>query len=227
MSAENWDGVSDVMDKQETCIGRPAAGEDPVKREQILDGAERIFSRMGFDAASMNDITREAGVSKGTIYVYFENKGDLFASMIERHKSRIFAKMRDVVEEGSSVEDTLHKFGTLFVAHLTSEKAIHGMRMVVGVIERMPELAKRFYATGPNKGPLILTTYLDQQVKAGIFEIDDTDFAARQFGDLCLAGIYRARLFGEMQSPPTAERIEKSVSSALRMFVMYYGTKRV
>lgn len=56
-----------------TASGRFAAGEDPAKRRQILDGAKRVFMRMGFDAASMNDVTREAGVSKGTLYVYFGN----------------------------------------------------------------------------------------------------------------------------------------------------------
>lgn len=44
--------------------GRHAAGEDPAKREQILEGARRAFLSQGFDAASMNDITREAGVSR-------------------------------------------------------------------------------------------------------------------------------------------------------------------
>ena len=49
--------------------GRRVAGEDPAKREQILDGAKRVFMEQGFEAASMNDITRAAGVSKVTIYV--------------------------------------------------------------------------------------------------------------------------------------------------------------
>ena len=48
--------------------GRPAAGTDPDKRRQILEGAGRVFSSVGFDAASMNDIAREAGVSKPTLY---------------------------------------------------------------------------------------------------------------------------------------------------------------
>ena len=45
---------------------------------------------MGFDAASMNDITREAGVSKGTIYVYFANKEELFEALIEEERRAIF-----------------------------------------------------------------------------------------------------------------------------------------
>lgn len=44
--------------------GRFAAGEDPAKRQQILAGAKRVFMKMGFDAASMNDVTREAGVPR-------------------------------------------------------------------------------------------------------------------------------------------------------------------
>ncbi len=63
--------------------GRPAAGQDPVKRAQIIEGARRVFIDKGFEAASMNDITREAGVSKGTIYVYFANKEELFEALIE------------------------------------------------------------------------------------------------------------------------------------------------
>ena len=46
-------------------LGRHAAGEDPAKRAQILEGARQVFMNVGFDAASMNDITRAAGVSKG------------------------------------------------------------------------------------------------------------------------------------------------------------------
>ena len=67
--------------------GRPRAGHDPVKRRQIIDGARRVFINMGFDAASMKDITREAGVSKGTLYVYFENKERLFAAIVDEERS--------------------------------------------------------------------------------------------------------------------------------------------
>ena len=48
-------------------VGRFAAGADPVKRGQILDGAKRVFMKLGYDAASMNDVTREAGVSNDAL----------------------------------------------------------------------------------------------------------------------------------------------------------------
>ena len=47
-----------------------------------MRGASQVFLEKGFDAASMNDIARAAGVSKGTLYVYFANKEQLFVELI-------------------------------------------------------------------------------------------------------------------------------------------------
>jgi AcrR family transcriptional regulator len=204
--------------------GRPAAGEDPVKREQILDGALRVFTQMGFDAASMNDITREAGVSKGTLYVYFKNKEDLFAAMIERQKLRIFGKLQEILEKNLPIAETLHDFGVLFCTHLLSEKTIRGMRIVIGVIDRMPGLANLFMVSGPNSGPVMLANYLQKQLDGGVLkDVDDPMMVGRQFGDLCLAGLFRPRLFGEMKEPPSPEMIERNVASAIKVFLNTYG----
>ena len=53
------------------------------KRRQILDGARKVFMDLGFDGASMDEIARAAGVSKGTLYVYFADKSRLFEAMVE------------------------------------------------------------------------------------------------------------------------------------------------
>src|ERR1044072_134597 len=83
--------------------GRFAAGEDPGKRTQIVDGARRVFLKLGFDAASMNDVTREAGVSKGTLYVYFANKEELFHAMVEAERTRFVATVRAALTENADV----------------------------------------------------------------------------------------------------------------------------
>lgn len=207
--------------------GRPAAGEDPVKREQILDGAQRVFMRMGFDASSMNDITREAGVSKGTLYVYFKNKEDLFAAIIQRKKSLIYEKLREIVEADKPVAETLFEFGVTFGMHLLSDDAIRGQRIVIGVLDRMPELADSFFKFGPNTGPALLANYLAKQVELGRLKpMDDTMFTARQLGDVCMAGLYRPRLFGEMREPPTREKVERNVEWGVRLFLNTCGTDK-
>src|SRR3978361_1849958 len=59
------------------------ADEDSSKRRQILDGARKVFMDLGFDGASMGEIARAAGVSKGTLYVYFADKSRLFEAIVE------------------------------------------------------------------------------------------------------------------------------------------------
>jgi AcrR family transcriptional regulator len=73
-----------ISPDDEARSGRRVAGQDPVKRNQILDGAKRCFLEVGFDAASMNDLTAAAGVSKGTLYVYFQDKAAILSELIER-----------------------------------------------------------------------------------------------------------------------------------------------
>ena len=60
----------------------PHSADDSAKRRQIVQGARSIFLAQGFDAASMSDIARAAGVSKGTLYVYFDNKEQLFEAIV-------------------------------------------------------------------------------------------------------------------------------------------------
>ncbi|MBN9072699.1 MAG: TetR/AcrR family transcriptional regulator, partial [Rhizobiales bacterium] len=89
---------------------RPAAGSDPAKRRQILDGARRIFIEMGFDAASMNDITRAAGVSKGTIYVYFASKEELFEALVDEEREVIFAGLYRALDTTEDLRESLVRF---------------------------------------------------------------------------------------------------------------------
>jgi AcrR family transcriptional regulator len=51
------------------------------RRQQIIVAAKRAFSEKGFNRATMEDIAREAELSPGTLYLYFKNKDELYASL--------------------------------------------------------------------------------------------------------------------------------------------------
>ncbi|MBN9053846.1 TetR/AcrR family transcriptional regulator [Shinella sp. PSBB067] len=205
--------------------GRRAAGEDPAKREQILDGAKRVFMEQGFEAASMNDITRAAGVSKGTIYVYFENKEDLFGYMIERERSRITETVRHALDGNKPITETLADFGMLFATHMTADQTIRAMRMVIAANHRLPMLCSRFFSATPINPVSVLQEYLDRQVAAGIIACEDTVQAAKQFIELTTVGLFKPRIFGSMEEVPPRSAIERNVTSAIRVFLAAYGTK--
>jgi len=203
--------------------GRPAAGQDPAKRRQIIEGARRVFIEMGFDAASMNDITREAGVSKGTIYVYFANKEELFEALIEEERRSIFANLYEALERGGTVRDTLTAYGIALVRKITSPAVLKAQRTVISICERMPELGVRFYDRGPKRGHDKLAAYLTRAVEAGALAIPDIELGAYQFADLSMSRMFRQCLFGYRSTSPADDEIARTVNSAVDMFVKAYG----
>lgn len=205
--------------------GRHGAGQDPAKRQKILDGAQRVFLRMGFDAASMNDITREAGVSKSTIYVYFESKDELFEVLCEQHRSVLFTQIEAINRDGLTNKEGLIAYGIALVTLVTSDMIISAQRTILGVTERKPEIGVRFYERGPRRGLLVLKTYLEKLVQQNIINVPDVQHAAYQLAELFLAGIYRQRLFASLAEEPSAEQIRYNVESAVNMFFAAYGTK--
>jgi AcrR family transcriptional regulator len=207
--------------------GRPAAGQDPVKRAQIIEGARRVFIDKGFEAASMNDITREAGVSKGTIYVYFANKEELFEALIEEERGTIFKNMYDVLDNADDIRETLVKFGKVLGMKITSAKVIQAQRTVIGASDRIPELGARFYERGPKRGHDKFVVFLNTAIERGLLEIEDVDLAAYQFTELCLAGLFRQCIFSYRSKAPSQAEIEHVVRSGVNVFLKAYGTEKL
>lgn len=207
--------------------GRFAAGEDPAKRDQILEGAKRAFMKHGFDAASMNDVTREAGVSKGTIYVYFQNKEDLFAALINTQKQRFAAVLRDILAEEVDSRTALRNYARAFANYILTSEMMPAMRMLLAVRDRMPVLCQSFLRSGPENARGVLESFLEERVKAGDLDISDIELAARQFVELSTGAYFKRRLFGELDEAPPQAEVDYVVESALDIFMLAYGSKTV
>lgn len=205
--------------------GRSAAGEDPVKRRQILEGARRIFVSVGFDAASMNDITREAGVSKSTLYVYFRSKEELFTALISDVRERYFAEVEAMLGDALHPADTLKRFGMRLATMVMSPEAMHAKRTVIAVASRMPHLGREFYQHGPARGHALVADYLERARDAGTLAITDVPLAAHQFIELTTAGVLRRRFFDDEAPPVTDAEMEIVVDAAVRLFMAGYGAK--
>jgi AcrR family transcriptional regulator len=207
--------------------GRPAAGQDPAKRKQIIDGARRVFISLGFDAASMNDITREAGVSKGTIYVYFANKEELFEALIDEERGTIFKNLYESLDRSRPLRETLVRFGIGLSIKITSEKVVLAQRTVIGASERIPELGRRFYEKGPKRGHDHFVEFLKDKVEEGLLDIQDFDLAAYQFTELCLAGLFRQCMFAYRTETPKPAEIDYVARSGVNIFLKAYGAEKL
>ena len=204
-------------------LDRPAAdgADDSAKRRQVIEGAREVFLARGFDAASMGDIAKAAGVSKGTLYVYFANKERLFQAIVEAeclaHAEGVFS----LDPADHDVEGALMRLGAAYVAFLCQPEKASALRTVIAIADRMPEIGKVFYETGPSVGINRLKGYLEAQVKAGILDIDDCEVVAAQFLDSCQSTLFKPVLFN-FAPPPSPAQIDHVVGIAVRGFLKTY-----
>ena len=187
-----------------------------------LDGARRIFLRDGFDGASMNDIVRAAGVSKGTLYVYFPSKEALFAALIRHDKRQQAERMCAWACDSTDVREALRRVGRSFLEMMSRADHMAQVRTVIAVAPRFPEIGRAFYEAGPQYGFTRLEGLLTRYVQSGDLVIDNLRRAAIQFVQLC-KGEANLRLFFGQGDEPTEEEVVETIDSAVDFFLCAYG----
>ncbi|MBX6324157.1 MAG: TetR/AcrR family transcriptional regulator, partial [Rhodospirillaceae bacterium] len=100
----------------------------PSKADYILEAARRLFARYGFRRTAMEDIAREAGVAKGTVYLYFDSKDAVYLAVQARDAAEVLARCDRAAAAHGGFRDRLHamldaKFGLFFERYGASEHA--------------------------------------------------------------------------------------------------------
>ena len=196
--------------------------EDSSKRRQILDGARKIFMDLGFDGASMGEIARSAGVSKGTLYVYFADKSRLFEAIVVE-ESLEQGNVAFNLDPEREVAVTLTEFGQAYIQLLCRPGGGSATRTVMAIAERIPEDARRYYDNVIARTIARLAGYLEARAVKGDLAIDDGQLAAAQFMHMCQVP-FMPFIF-QAAPAPSAERITVVVESATRMFLAGYRAK--
>ena len=206
-------------------VTETASGPESAKRRQILDGARAVFLAQGFEGASMNDIAKAAGVSKGTLYVYFADKHHLFEAIVEQ-ESLDYGRATFNFAADRDPQTMLYEFGCAYIEWLCRPQGGSAIRTVMAIAERMPDVGKGFYDRVIAKTITHVGEYLRARVKAGDLSINDadTELAAAQFMLSCQALLFQPFIFQAAPSPPR-DKIERNVRSATRMFLAAYGSK--
>ena len=221
MTAEDFPAQDTlVRDAPAVAAALPDGG---AKRKQILDGARAVFLSDGFDGASMNDIARVAGVSKGTLYVYFDSKERLFEALI-REDRQLQAEQLVPAIEPRDAREFLGFYGRRLIELMTRPEMLAQVRLVLAATAKFPRIGQAFYEAGPCHGVRRLAARLSKLVEAGELEIADTELAAQQFAELCKAGLFNRALFcADVTTRP--EEIGQRVDAAVEIFMRAYGRR--
>jgi AcrR family transcriptional regulator len=148
--------------------------------EEILDAAVAVFGDQGYARAKLEDVARQAGVSKGTLYLYFASKEELFREMV---RTRIVP----TVEEGEVafeqwtgtsrqlLEDTIKRYWHV----MTGERTACMVRLVKAEMHQFPELGQFYFDEVILRSRRLLTAVLQRGVASGEFRAGVVEHGSR------------------------------------------------
>ncbi len=133
------------MTTPQTAPGTRWTRRKEARPAEILDAAVGVFAEKGFAAARMDDIARRAGVTKGTIYLYFQSKEDVFKALVQGSIGRQIETVTDAMlrYEGTTRDLLRFVLVSMGVFLRTSDRAVLP-KIMMAEAGNFPELAK-FY----------------------------------------------------------------------------------
>lgn len=207
-------------------MNRPTSlGRRGRKYDQVLEGARRVFMKDGFDNANVDEIAKEAGVSKATLYSYFPDKRLLFIEIARCECHKHSETSRGFVPPNMPPEELLPIAARRMVTGFTSPMAISMFRLAAAESNRFPDLSQDFYEAGPMTARRIMSRYIREATERGYLNAEDPELAADQFIELCRARIMTKMLFGVLDAVP-AEEVELIADEAVKTFMARYGVEK-
>jgi AcrR family transcriptional regulator len=192
------------------------------KREAILEIAAKAFIEMGYERASMAEISSRVGGSKATLYGYFESKEQLFVAVAtavgEKHLADAFAELEQTSIE---VRAALQRFGEKMLTFVIQPEALSTQRMVIAEAGHS-DIGQRFYDAGPGRGLSAMTAYLQAAIDAGRLRAADAHIAAQHLIALFQAETMPLRMLGIPANTSRAQ-LRQAIERALAVFMAAYG----
>ncbi len=216
--------ITSIAPTESSGSSRSERGEQ--KYAQVLEGARAVFLARGFEGASVDEIARNAGISKATLYRHFPDKETLFQAVIAEECRRQAALHPEICHAGLSLRE--------FLINLAKESIEFGLgefgrgiyRIAVAESARFPQIGESFYRTGFKRNRNRLAPALAAAVARGELMEVDPDYAANVFFSICKSDIFHRRFFGIDPDPTEAEidaHAHRSVETFLRAFAPRTG----
>jgi TetR/AcrR family transcriptional regulator, repressor for uid operon len=184
-------------------------------REKIVDAAIITFSKHGYDRTKMDDIAETANLSKGTIYLYFKSKEELFYAISENNIKALKEQLSVLFTKGEDLISDSQKFYVNF--RKASEQSDKVFLETIAESSRNQRLREMLYHQRM-KVLDIVTEYLKLQIKKGFFRTD-LDVDAIAIGLVSLYdGLSISKIIGigEAQNKKSWNETIRAILSSLR-----------
>jgi AcrR family transcriptional regulator len=147
---------------------------------EILDAALEVFVERGYAATRLDDVAQRAGVSKGTVYLYFDSKEELFKAVIRSGIVRAIeeAEARAAAFEGSAAE-LLRVLYQGWWESIGSTKLSGIPKLMISEAQNFPELARFYYAEVIQRGSNLFMQTIERGIERGEFRRVNVDYTCR------------------------------------------------
>lgn len=192
------------------------------RRQAIVDAAMKVFREMGYERASMSEISARVGGSKATLYSYFKSKEELYATaMVEATEEQRRHVLSHLMPPGADIKRSLEEFAKASLNLITTLEVLAVMRTAIAE-GASSKLGPLLYDLGPRAVWEEVTAYLARLMEAGELRQGDPEIAAMHFKGLIEAGIFEPALYGA--SPRISN--ETGAQQAVEIFLRAYGPER-
>lgn len=144
--------------------------------EEIIAAALELFVERGFASTRLDDVAARAGVSKGTLYLYFENKEDLFKAVVRRNVVPVLMQGEQLLEKFSGSSADLARTLVYGWREMTGSTKISGIpKLVIAEAGNFPDLAKFYYDEVILRAHSMFRRVLQRGIDAGEFRQVDVE----------------------------------------------------
>lgn len=192
------------------------------KRQEILAIATETFIEMGYDRASMAEISTRVGGSKATLYGYFQSKEQLFLAVMESvGEEQVCLAFGELAREQGDIADALRRFGERLINFLFQPTALATQRVAIAEAGRSA-IGRHFFDAGPRRGEATVTAFMQTAMAAGQLREADPLVAAQHLGALLQAEFMPHCLFG-VKVNLTRKHVRAAAARAVSVFMAAYG----
>jgi len=175
-----------VVDFHSLSSGEPRWQRRPDARpEEILEAAKHVFGESGYAGTKLEDVARLAGVSKGTLYLYFDSKEALFREMV---RAKVVAALAHAEETVRTFDGSSRELLVILVSSMYRRLRDDGMarvgRVVQAELPSFPELAQFYFEEVILRSRRLVSRVLERGVESGEFREVSHGFAARGLASL-------------------------------------------
>jgi AcrR family transcriptional regulator len=174
--------------------------------EEILCAAVQVFGEEGFARTKLEDVARKAGVSKGTLYLYFDSKDTLFREMVKARITPVFAEAEQAIRgfQGSA-RALLEWMIRCMWDTIRRPEMIHIARIVHAELASFPELARFYFDEVIQRNRALLREAVERGLATGEFRRVSHDFILRAVPSLLVHGAMYQRGFGVYDPTPITD----------------------